>query len=115
MMTSAERTMRASLAAYHKHAVHDPVVAAVRGQAGLLDRFRRQVLDRDPDLPEAEVERRAECLRRAHMTTLAFKAVRARRLKAAGKPAGKCGCGVELTSTTSRQRGQCFRCARRDA
>jgi hypothetical protein len=108
MYTSAERTMRASLAAYKKHAMHDPVVAAERGQAGLLDRFRRQVLDRDPDLPDAEVERRVECLRRSHMKGLALKAVTARRRKAAGK----CGCGVELTSTTSRERGRCFRCAR---
>jgi hypothetical protein len=81
MLTSGERTLRARTAAYAKHALHDPTVAAVSGQAGLLERFRLQVIERDPSLSEVEIERRVECRRKQHMTALSLKAVKARRLQ----------------------------------
>jgi hypothetical protein len=78
MLTSGERTLRASQAAYMKHATHDPAFAAERGQAGLLERFRREVVEHTPGLPEAEIERRVEARRRSHMVGLSLLASRAR-------------------------------------
>ena len=78
-LTPEQRKLRAQIAALTRWAHEDPQANAQRGQAGLLDKFRREIAAAHPDLPPAELERRAECARRAHMKRLAYAAVRARR------------------------------------
>jgi hypothetical protein len=77
-----QRTPRASLAAHTRWADEDPAVTAARGQAGLLARFDREVREATPDLTEAEYARRAESLRKAHITRLQFASSKARKARA---------------------------------
>lgn len=77
-LTPEQRTMRARKAALTRWSRETPAANAQRGQAGLLDRFRRQVLEHDPSVTEPELTRRAEALRRAHMIDLAFRSSKAR-------------------------------------
>jgi hypothetical protein len=44
----------------------------VRGQAGLLDRLRREIVAEQGEIAEPELTRRAEARRREHMVRLAF-------------------------------------------
>jgi hypothetical protein len=82
-LSPAQRSLRASIAANVRWSREDPVRNATRGQAGLVDRFRRQV-DPDNQLPEAERERRALSAYRAHMQRLALASSKARARRAAG-------------------------------
>lgn len=77
-LTPEQRSMRARLAALTRWSREDPQPAARRGQDGLLNKFRREVAAECPGLGEAELTRRAEARRRAHMTRLAFRSARAR-------------------------------------
>jgi hypothetical protein len=77
-LTPEQRTLRARAAAYSRWAREDGRANAQRAQAGLRDRFRREVEATFPDLTPAELERRAECAFRAHMTRLAFASSKAR-------------------------------------
>lgn len=70
--------MAASVAAFHRWARHDPRAHGQVMQAGLLDKFRREVQEHDSTVVEPELSRRAECLRRAHMRRLALKSAKAR-------------------------------------
>jgi hypothetical protein len=72
-LTPAQRTMRARLAAHKRWSQEDPHANAVRAQAGLLDRFRRDIIAEQGDVAEPELTRRAESRRREHMTRIAFK------------------------------------------
>lgn len=80
-LTPAERSMRASIAALTRWSKEDPTENALRGQAGLRNKFLRQVDQETPGLPEPERHRRAEAAYRAHMKRLRFK--RSRRDEAA--------------------------------
>jgi hypothetical protein len=77
-MTPGERTLRARAAAYEMHAKHGSQKAAIKGQAALLAKFKRQV---DPEglLTPEERRRRAMHARRAHMARLALASARSRR------------------------------------
>jgi hypothetical protein len=77
VLTPAQRSQRARLAALVRWSKENPAANAARGQAGLLARFEREV---DPDnvLPAAERTRRAEAARKAHMARLALKSSQAR-------------------------------------
>ncbi|MCP2255091.1 hypothetical protein LY13_003865 [Prauserella aidingensis] len=77
-LTPEQRSQRARIAALARWAKESPGANAARGQAGLLERFRREVLDADPEIVEPELSRRAEAARRLHMQRLAFKSSRAR-------------------------------------
>jgi hypothetical protein len=79
---AAQITQRARIAALTRWSREDPRAQAQRAQAGLLDKFRREVLEEFPGLQEPELSRRAEARRRLHMERLSFKASRARTLKA---------------------------------
>lgn len=81
-LTRNQRTQRARLAALTRWAHEDPAANAARGQHGLMDKFRREVLDRAPGVVEPELTRRAVALRRAHMQRLAFESSKARRARA---------------------------------
>lgn len=69
----------ARIAALTRWANEDPSANAARGQEGLRRRFRREVEEKFPGLPEPEVSRRAEAAYRAHMATLAAKPRKKRR------------------------------------
>jgi hypothetical protein len=84
-LTPAQRSQRARLAALTRWSRENAAAAAARGQAGLLEKFRREVLAADPQVAEPELTRRAEAARRAHMTRLAFQ--RSRRAQAGGDAA----------------------------
>jgi len=57
---------------------HDPRELTSEARKRFLARFEAQVRQEYPDLPEAEVRRRAGELRRAHMLALAAKSSIAR-------------------------------------
>jgi hypothetical protein len=71
-LTPQQRTQRARIAALTRWSQEDPAANAARGQAGLLEKFRREVLAADPGVVEPELTRRAEAARRAHMVRLNF-------------------------------------------
>lgn len=79
-LTPEQRRLRGQIAAHARWSQEDPTANAIRGQAGLLAKFEREV---DPDgvLPPAERARRAESARRAHMTRLALASSKARAAK----------------------------------
>jgi hypothetical protein len=77
-LTPEQRSQRARIAALTRWSREDPRPNAHRGQAGLLDGFRRKALEYDPNVVEPELTRRAEALRRAHMAQLAFRSSKAR-------------------------------------
>ncbi len=77
MNTAAERRLRAQIAACSRWASEDPTANAIRGQAGLMARFEREV-DPTGELPAAERYRRAESARLAHMRRLSLASARAR-------------------------------------
>lgn len=64
------RSANASIAALERWSREDPKANAERGQRGLRGKFRREIAAEFPDLPEAELERRAECRYRAHMSRI---------------------------------------------
>ena len=78
-LPASERSALASLAALERWSREDPRPQAQRAQAGLLDKFRRQIADESPDIGEPELTRRAEARRRAHMKRLAYNREKARR------------------------------------
>lgn len=77
-LTPQERSLRARLAAYTMHSLHDPRETSKPGREAFLAGFLDRV---DPDrvLPEGERLRRADCARKAHMQRLALASSRARR------------------------------------
>jgi hypothetical protein len=83
-LTPEQRHLRASIAAHIRWSREDPAANAARGQAGLLAKFERQIRAADPTLPDAEVARRAEAARQAHMLKLAFASSKARAARKAG-------------------------------
>jgi hypothetical protein len=78
MLTPEQRTLRARIAASVRWSREDPARTAQRGQAGLIEKFRREALAADPDVTEPELTRRAESARRAHMARLALASSKAR-------------------------------------
>lgn len=82
-LSPSERSLRARLAALTMHARHDPRVTTENARRAFLDRFEREV-DPERQLPEQERRRRAEALRKAHMTRLALRSAVARRRRATG-------------------------------
>jgi hypothetical protein len=83
-LNRAQRRLRASIAANTRWSQEDPSANAARGQAGLAARFEREIRAADPELPDAEVARRAESARKAHMGRLALASSKARARKAGG-------------------------------
>jgi hypothetical protein len=77
-LTPQQRVIRASLAAHEMHATNDPVKTTQAGRDAFLQTFYDQVDEHEPGLPDAERQRRAEHLRRAHMKRLALASSRAR-------------------------------------
>ncbi|MEW2382327.1 hypothetical protein AB0873_09575 [Micromonospora sp. NPDC047707] len=82
-LTPEQRRIRAQIAANTRWSKEDPTAAAEKAQAGLLEKFRREV-DPNNELPEAERERRAQAARRAHMQRLALASSKVRAAKRGG-------------------------------
>jgi hypothetical protein len=78
-LTPDERTLRARLAAHARWSQEDPTGNAKPAQAGLLDRFRREIVAEQGEVAEPELTRRAEARRREHMARIAFKRSRTRK------------------------------------
>jgi hypothetical protein len=88
-LTPEQRSIRASLAAHKRWAGdEDPKANALRAQAGLRAKFVRETQEKWPDLPEKEVQRRADHAYQAHMLSLALKSSRARTARKAAKSSG---------------------------
>jgi hypothetical protein len=83
-LTPEQRTLRAQIAANTRWSQENPTANAARGQAGLLARFGREARAADPTAPDAEITRRAECARQAHMQRMALASSRARAARKAG-------------------------------
>jgi len=84
-LTPEQRQESARIAALTRWAKEDPAAQAARGQAGLLAKFEREVRAADPTASDAEVVRRAEAARAAHMRRLAFNRERARQARKAAR------------------------------
>lgn len=86
-LSPEQRTQRARIAALTRWSNEDPKPTAQRAQAGLRARFEREVAEKYPDLPQAELARRAEAAYRAHFARLAFASAKARAGRKAGRDA----------------------------
>ena len=82
-LSPEQRSLRASLAAHEMHARHDSHEITANARAGFLKRFLAEVDTATPGLPEAERQRRADHLLKAHMRRLALASSKARARKAA--------------------------------
>jgi hypothetical protein len=80
MLTPAQRSIRARIAANTRWAGEDGKANALRAQAGLKAKFLREIRERFPELPEPEIQRRAASVYRAHMQRLALKSSKARQI-----------------------------------
>jgi hypothetical protein len=76
-LSPTERKLRGRIAAHAMHAQHDPRDTTAKARAAFRDSFERQVPDEITD--PAERARRAEHLRQAYYTQLAFRSAKARR------------------------------------
>jgi hypothetical protein len=83
-LTPTQRRLRASRAALIRWSRENPAANAARGQRGLLARFEKEAREADPGASDAEIARRAESARKAHMTGLAFASSKARAARKAG-------------------------------
>lgn len=70
--------MAGQIAALERWSREDPARQVSRMLEGQMEKFRRQVLEHDPDVVEPELTRRAECARRAHMRRIALLSSKAR-------------------------------------
>jgi hypothetical protein len=78
VLAPAQRSIRAKIAAHTRWSAEDGKANAQRAQAGLRTKFSREIRELFPDLPDQEIERRAESAYRAHMQKLALKSSKAR-------------------------------------
>lgn len=82
-LTPEQRRLRASLAAHERWAgTDDPAAATAPAREAFQDRFLRLAREKYGDLPEADLARRAEHLRRAHFRRMALASSKARSRKA---------------------------------
>ena len=73
-----DRSLRAQIAAHHKHAKYDPRESTAPARRVFLDRFEREA-DLDGVLSPDERRRRASHLKKAYFLRLALKSAKARR------------------------------------
>lgn len=81
-LTPEQRSLRARIAAHTMHGKNDSRQTSAAGRQAFLDRFEREA-DPEGTLPPEERGRRAEQLRKAYFTQLAYKSAQARRKAAA--------------------------------
>lgn len=87
MLSAEQRSLRAKLAAHAMHAQHDSQGVTTNARATFMGSFERTVIEQaeanGEQLTDAEVAKRAEHLRKAHMYRLALASAKARRKRAA--------------------------------
>lgn len=76
--SNSEKSIQHQYAALTRWSRESGKAQGQKMQAGLLDKFRREVVEADPTVVEPELTRRAECARRAHMLRLAHLSAKAR-------------------------------------
>jgi len=89
-LTPEQRTLRARAAVLASHINEDPrerTAAASRATPTQLPHWQAKVRAEHPDLPDAEMARRADLLHRQYMTALSYKSSRARQARAADRAA----------------------------
>jgi hypothetical protein len=74
--------MAGQIAALTRWSREKPDAQVQRMMDGQMEKFRREVLEHDPDVVEPELTRRAECLRKLHMRRLAHRSSKARKARA---------------------------------
>ena len=74
-MNSSLRSQKARIAALTRAAMYDGKEVTAKARTTFLDNFLLQIPD---DLPEVERLRRAEALKKAHFTRLAYLSAKAR-------------------------------------
>jgi hypothetical protein len=88
-LTPEQRTLRAKINAHKRWAGdEDRKANALRAQAGLRAKFVREAQEKWPDLPEQEIQRRADHAYQAHMLSLALKSSRSRSARKAAQGGG---------------------------
>lgn len=84
-MTPAQRKLRAQMGAHALWAkTDDRAAVSAPGRAAAEARFEKQVREQFPNLPDAEVVKRARSLRSAFYAEIQLKSARARSMRAAG-------------------------------
>ena len=78
-LSPEQRTLRARVAAFAKHAKHDPAVDCATAREALWNRYRGQV-DPANTLAPGERDRRARAAMKADLARRAFAAAGARRM-----------------------------------
>jgi hypothetical protein len=80
-MTPAQRSLYGRIGAAVARSKHDPRDLTREARRSFLERFEAKVRAESPDLSDAEVQRRAGELRKAHMLGLSVKSSIARAKK----------------------------------
>lgn len=84
-LTAAQRSTRARIAALERWSRENGKAQAEKAQAGLRDKFRREVAAEFPGLDEADLERRSDRRYRAHMSRIRLAASRSAKREVAEK------------------------------
>jgi hypothetical protein len=90
-ITAAQRALYGRIGAAVARSRHDPRELTSEARRSFLERFELAVRAESPDLPDAEVKRRAGERRRAYFLTLAAKSSIARSKKKAGNATNAAG------------------------
>jgi hypothetical protein len=77
-LSPEQRSLRASIAAHALHGTHDSRELTANARVGFLKKFLDEVDATSPGLPEAERQRRADHLLRAHMRRMSLASARSR-------------------------------------
>src|SRR5688572_18731184 len=80
-LTAAQRALYGRIGGAIARSRHDPKQLTAAGRSAFLARFEARIRADYPDLPDAEVQRRAGELRRAYMLALSAKSSIARSKK----------------------------------
>jgi hypothetical protein len=87
-MDPQDRSLRARLAVHTSWAnTLDPQSRTAKARAAAAGRFEKQAREMHPDATDEQIARVAEHLRKAHAQRMALASAKARRAKAAAKPA----------------------------
>ncbi len=82
-LSPSERTLRAKMAAHEMHARNNGLAITAAARAAGPGQIKHWLAKVDADLPEEERLRRAEHLKAAHFTRLAYLSAKARRERGA--------------------------------
>lgn len=81
-LTPEQRSARARTAAFARWKQYDTKAGTAPARAAFNAKFADAIREQFPDLPEPEVQRRAVCARREHMSRIGFQALKTRQQNA---------------------------------